>query len=445
MKISLPYSKNKRYLTGIDWIIHVLNYMTLKETGTGFMSQVILELHGKVDALQIESSLSAFMKKYPVLNGHTSRDFNLAPYWKIPAAGTGKISFEIIHLTNSHKEGASFDDVLTSLEKGINRPFRNRKEHVAFHLITKGGKSYVAMTFDHLVFDARNAEAFLNIFQKDWEGGEDSGNMTITEPAHLSMWMDKFKAGQRVNRAFLQIADRVPPRVLPLPPGKKIGFKFKILSFSREAAEAITENAFNKAGYLMLMPYALSASVSALHEIFAGRGFASGNYVIPVSIDTRKKEEVMRQVFFNNVSFFIFKVGADLAVRFPELLKSVKEQMYNQVKADLPGDICKASLLMRIAPLPLLGSLLKIYLKGQIASFSFSYVGETSYESSCFMDNKIINIFHMPRVPVPPGIGIFFQQSKENLNIILSYIDGMLTDEESGKIFDLLKSRLGVE
>ena len=306
--LSLPYSGNKRYLTGIDWIIHVLNYMTRKETGAGFMSQVVLELHGKVDALQIESSLSAFMKRYPVLNGHTSRDFNLAPYWKIPTAGTDKIFFETIHIKDSHKKEESFDDVLTSLEKGINRPFKNRKEHIAFHLISTREKSYVAMTFDHLVFDARNAEAFLNIFQKDWEGGKDSGKLPITEPAHLSMWMDKFKAGQRVNRAFLQIADRIPPRVLQLPPGKK-DFKFKILSFSRKEAEAITENAFNQAGYLMLMPYALSASVSALHEIFAGRG-ASGNYVIPVSIDTRKKEEVMRQFFFSNVSFFHFQGGS---------------------------------------------------------------------------------------------------------------------------------------
>jgi len=443
---ALPYSRNKRYLTGIDWIINVLNYMTLKETGAGFMSQVVFELNGEADSLQTESSLSAFMKKHPLLNGRASRDFNLAPYWKIPAEGTGKISFETIHLSDSLDKDTSFDDVLTGLEKGINRPFKNRNEHVAFHLITKKGKSYLAMTFDHLVFDARNAEAFLNMFQKDWESGEYPCDLTITEPAHLSMWMDKFKAGQRVNRAFLQIADRVPPRVLPLPlPQAGKGFKFKILSFKRKEAEAITENAFNQAGYLMLMPYALSASVSALHEIFAGRGFVSGNYVIPVSIDNRKKEEVMRQVFFSNVSFFIFKVEAELAVSFPELLKSVKEQMYNQVKTDLPGDICKASLLMRIAPLPLLGSLMKIYLKGQIASFSFSYVGESAYESSCFMNNKIINMFHMPRVPVPPGIGIFFQKSKENLNVILSYMDGMLSGEESGKIFDLLKFRLGVE
>ncbi|MBU1713020.1 MAG: hypothetical protein KKD47_07945 [Proteobacteria bacterium] len=439
--IALPYSRNKRYLTGIDWIVHVLNYMTMRETGAGFMSQVVIEVAGDLNAFVVDNVLNTFIKKHPIVNGCFSRDINLAPYWKISLDKKSEISLDTMTL----KGDESFDVIINSLEKGINTLFNNKKEHIAFHILTGGGKSYIAMTFDHLLFDARNAEAFLNMFQKGWEGVEDSGNMTITEPAHLSMWMDKFKAGQRVNRAFLQIADRIPPRVLPLPPGKKNGFKFKILSFSRKVAEAITENAFNQAGYLMLMPYALSASVSALHEIFAGRGFASGNYVIPVSIDTRKKEEVKRQVFFNNVSFFIFKVEAALADKFPELLKSVKEQMYNQVKADLPGDICKASLLMRIAPLPLLGSLMKIYLKGQIASFSFSYVGETAYESSCFMDNKIINIFHMPRVPVPPGIGIFFQQSKESLNVILSYLDGMLTDEESGKILNLLKSRLGVE
>jgi hypothetical protein len=51
----------------------------------------------------------------------------------------------------------------------------------------------------------------------------------------------------------------------------------------------------------------------------------------------------------------------------------------------------------------------------------------------------------MPRVPVPPGIGIFFQQSKEKLNVILSHVDGILTDEESAKILGMLKSRLGVE
>jgi hypothetical protein len=51
----------------------------------------------------------------------------------------------------------------------------------------------------------------------------------------------------------------------------------------------------------------------------------------------------------------------------------------------------------------------------------------------------------MPRTPVPPGIGIFFQQSNEKLNVILSYLDGMLSADEEEVILTSLKSRLGVE
>jgi len=437
---SLPYSRNKRYLTGIDWIVHVLNYMTIKESGAGFMSQIVIEVSGNVNTSEIENPLNAFIKKHTIVNGYLSRDINLAPYWKIPPVKKPGISIDTAIL----KKDESFDVILKKLENGVNTLFKNKREHLAFHVLTGCGRSYIAMTFDHLLFDARNAEAFLNMFQKDWESGESSGQMTITEPAHLSMWMDKFKAGQRVNRAFFKIAGKEPPLVFPLPSGKN-GFKFRILSFGRKETEAIAENAFNEAGYLMLMPYALAASVCALHGIFKGRGISSGDYVIPVSIDTRKQEEITKQLFFNHVSFLIFKAEASVASDFQALLKSIKEQMYTQVRSDLPGDICKASLLMRIAPASLLGRLLKIYFKGEIASFCFSYVGRTAYTSPHFMGNKITNIFHMPRTPVPPGIGIFFQQSNEKLNVILSYLDGMLSADEEEIILTSLKSRLGVE
>lgn len=438
--LSLPYSKTKRYLTGIDWIIHVLNYMTIKETGAGFMSQIVVEVSGTVNADELFNRLNAFIRKYPVLYGYASRDINLAPYWKIPPVKKTDVLFDYVTIENS----APFEGIVKHLENKINTPFKNERYHLAFHLINAGDKSFFVMRFDHLIFDAGNAEAFLNLFQKEWNGVTNSDCKVAPEPAHLSLWMEKFMAGQRVNRAFLKIADKVPPRVLPLPAAKN-GFKFKNLSFDKKDTDAITENAFNEAGYLMLMPYALAASIYSMHKIFTDRVISSGDYVIPVSINMKKQEKEDKQVFFNNVSFFIFKIEADLAGNFSGLINSIKEQMYNQVKADLPGDICRASLLMRIAPLSLLGSLMKIYLKGQVASFSFSYLGEAVYTSYDFMGNKILNLFHMPRVPVPPGIGIFFQRSNERMNVILSYLDGMLKNSEAEEILSLLKSRLGVK
>ncbi|MGB5158875.1 MAG: hypothetical protein WBN77_15725 [Desulfobacterales bacterium] len=438
--LSLPYSKTRRYLTGIDWIIHVLNYMTIQETGADFMSQIVIEVFGTVNAGELFGRLNSFINKYPVLYGYASRDINLAPYWKVPPAGKTDVLFDYMKVEN----GASFEVIIKHLENKINTAFNNKRHHLAFFLINSGDKSFIAMRFDHLIFDAANAEAFLNLFQKEWKEKTQSGCKIAPEPAHLNLWMEKFMAGQRVNRAFLKIADKIPPRVFPLPAVTN-GFKFKILSFDKKDADTISENAFNEAGYLMLMPYSLAASVYCFHKIFAGRLISSGDYVIPVSINMKKQEKENKQFFFNNVSFLIFKIKADIAEDFAGLINSVKEQMYNQVKADFPGDLCKASMLMRIAPLSLLGRLMKIYLKGQVASFSFSYLGEAVYTYGDFMGNNILNLFHMPRVPVPPGIGIFFQRSNERMNVILSYLDGMLKDEEAEEILSLLQSKLGVK
>ncbi|MDP2863295.1 MAG: hypothetical protein Q8N95_10940, partial [Desulfobacterales bacterium] len=149
--IALPYSRNKRYLTGIDWLVHVLNYMTMKETGVGFMSQVVIEVAGDINAFEIGNALKIFIKKHPIVNGYFSRDINLAPYWKIPPVEKSEISLDAMTL----KGDESFDVIIKYLEKGINTLFKNKREHIAFHLLTGGGRSYIAMIFDHLLFDAR--------------------------------------------------------------------------------------------------------------------------------------------------------------------------------------------------------------------------------------------------------------------------------------------------
>ena len=116
--------------------------------------------------------------------------------------------------------------------------------------------------------------------------------------------------------------------------------------------------------------------------------------------------------------------------------------MYDQVKTRVPGDIREASSLMRILPLPIMGFLMHQPLNGQIASFCFSYLGESAYSSSGFMDKRVLNMFHMPRAPVPPGLGIYFNQFQGKLNAVLSYIDGVLDGDEANAVMAEIKSHL---
>jgi hypothetical protein len=437
--VSIPFSRKKHYLTGIDWVVRGFDYMNRKATGAGNLFQVVLELEGVPAAEELRNSLERFIAKLPTVCGRTSRDYNLAPYWKIPSeARQSPLRLNVHHAKND-------EDVSEILERGVNTPFASKREHVVFHLICDGENSHVAATFDHCLFDARGGEAFLRMFQRDWEKeGSCSWESPPLEPAHLSEWGKKFEAGRRVNRAFLRLTEGGTPRVLPAAAAShERGFRFRVVSFSEQQSRKIMEKADSEAGYFMLMPYTMALTVKILHGIFSGRGMEAGDYLIPVTMDTRAPGRAEEEVFFNHVSFLLFRIRPSEVDDFPVLLESIKGQMYDQVKAGLAQDICEASLLLRIVPPPIVSYLMRLYFKGEVASFCFSFVGETGEKLTHFMGQRVRRSYHMTRVPISPGLGVFFQQSQGGLNAYVSYAEGLLGDDEVGTIVRDLESRLG--
>ena len=434
-------SRGRRYLTGMDWIVHGLDQMTKQATGAGNMSQIVLELSGSLDKKWLKHSLGKLIQKYPLLSGHPARAFNLAPYWKIPSKKKiRRIQFDFYTI----RAGAKNSEILRLLERFVNAPFNSEKEHLAFYLIKAEKKSFLSMRFDHRLLDGRGAEAFLGLLQDEWGSNFNlETDISFTEPSHLSHWSQKFKAGQNVNRLLLRIAENAPPLVLPLAPAlKHPDFKFNMISFSKNESDEIIEKANNKAGYLMLMPFLLAVSVLSMHRIFLARGITGADYIIPIAIDMRSPEKVKKQIFFNHVSFFMLKISACKSDDLTFVLNSIKSQIYDQVGSGMLNDFIKAGMLLRILPLALLSRLMCLPFKGAISSFSFSYVGETAFRSNEFMGQEIINLTHMPRVPVPPGIGIFFQKFRGRFNAVLSYKEELLSDNEANLILLTLKSVL---
>jgi hypothetical protein len=192
----------------------------------------------------------------------------------------------------------------------------------------------------------------------------------------------------------------------------------------------------------MEMPYLLSVVIQSVHELFTCRGVVSPGYLIPLSIDMRKGEDMKKELFFNHVSYIFFQIGRDSTTDLKEMTGIIKRQMYDQIQSGLPKDIQEACLLTRIAPLSVLGKLLRIPFEGRIASFCFSHVGKSAYLSDELMGGKIDNLFHMPRVPVPPGLGFFFNYFNGRLNLVISHLDGLLQEDEIFMLESGLKEKL---
>jgi hypothetical protein len=197
---SIPYSKNKHYLTGIDWILHGFDCMNKRATGAGNAFQIVMELEGAPAENEARESLEHFIRKFPLLSGRTRRDYNLAPYWETPSAAR-KAALHVRRLRDG-------EDAFSVLEKGVNAPFDSDREHLAFYLLNAGENSHAAVKFDHRLFDAHGAEAFLSMFQEDWEkAGACTWESPLPEPAHLSQWRGKFESGRHVNRALLRLVE----------------------------------------------------------------------------------------------------------------------------------------------------------------------------------------------------------------------------------------------
>jgi len=267
MGFVIPSSKSRMYLSGTDWVINTLDHMMKSTTNSGNMSQIVVELDSLLDEKLLKDQLGAFVKEFPALHGRVERGLNLTPYWRIPEKVTADLDLTVYTL----KEDAIEGDILSLLGKAANRPFKKDNEHLAFYLIQKGKQeSLFSVVFDHRLFDARGAEAFLELFLEYSSAKEQTEileGVRLTAPADLSNWMDKFYAGRNVNRKMLSLS-RPLFETLPLPQGNERGFKFHLVSFDIKDTEKIYEKAYSEAGYLMETPYLLSVVMQTVHELF---------------------------------------------------------------------------------------------------------------------------------------------------------------------------------
>jgi len=437
MYFTVPSSKNKRYLSGFDWVMGVIDHILKRSTCSGNASQIVFELDSPVESADVENSLNRFLKFFPVVQGRISRDLNLAPYWRFPGMTHGNgLNLDVCHLDSSTAQTSE----MSLMREWVNRPFRDEQDHLSFHLMyTKGPKTYFGMTFDHRLFDARGAESFMHLFQ---ENLHDNGtihfhrDIRMTASADLSEWKDKFEAGRHLNRKIIALS-KTSLKYIPVTLNHcetKKSFQFMLISFNEHDTERIFARAFEEAGYLMAMPYFLAVAAQTLHELFERKALPADSYIVPVSVDKRSSGDIRQELFFNYASMFLFQIHAHAVQDRRTLIRDIKKQMYEQIQSCFPENLLKAAALLRIAPVSFLRKIFLLPFEGKFASFCFSHIGRCSYLSPEFMGAKINNLFHMPRVPVPPGIGIFFNSYNGMLNVVISWLDGLVGDDDIGTV-----------
>ncbi len=449
---------HRYYLSGIDWVMAALDRLNKNHTGLGNHSQLVLVLKGSIDKTIFEAQLAAILPESSFLKGRIKRAWNLAPYWCPEALSPsleGKIQrciHDILNIRFFRLDLKNKNSLDFFIQKCALTPFKNNHTMLGFDLVYCNGYTYLIMRFDHRMFDARGAEALLErilIYNSDSCGDHHLPRLPA-QRAQLNLWKSRFLSGQIINRFLRKIYHKINDKGFYLQKNEKNSSKVHYIPYtarlngnlrtinlpcffytklSKSQTAAVYKNAIKRAGYLMDGVYILGCVTKAFDSLFK-KNRCAGNMLIPINVDMRGTKFNSREIFFNHLSFMLFNVEQDLSVS--EYINNLKEQFIDQVKNKIPYHFINASLLMRIMPINIISGFMDRKMKEFPCSFSFSYIGEQAFNLKYVHDLEVVNMFHLPIVPVNPGIGVFFTRFNKRLNMVISTYNDRL-DGENGR------------
>jgi len=428
---------NRYYLNGIDWVMAALDKLNKKHTGVGNHSQLILVLNGYLDKTKLSEKLCSILSKNDFLKGRVKRAWNLAPYWAPLKQSFNPEDIGVFNLKLNPHNKKDLDKILQNCAM---KPFKDDETLLGFDLIYHDGLTYLVMKFNHRMYDARGAEALLEHILTE-------NNLDIQFPlpvqgAKLNQWKSRFLSGQVINRFLRSIYSKdtiVAKTSFSSTAESYASHGFICTAFTKDHTSTIDAMAVQNAGYLMNGIYLLSCVAKSFSSLYKKKSI-KGHLLVPINVDVRKTKFNAEKIFFNNVSFMLFKIKQDLSL--PEFIKKLKTQFIDQVKNKIPFQFINASLLMRIMPLNALSFFMNLRMKKTPCSFSFSYIAEQAFNLSFVQNLEVVNLFHMPLVPVNPGVGVFFTRFNHKINMVISSSDSNLNKQDGtylqGKIIATL-------
>lgn len=439
--MKLPYFKSRYYLSGIDWIISAIDYYMRLTTPAGNHSTLIIELKSPCNESDLRSRIKHVFSTVPLFNASQGRDiFNLAPYWKVPK---GKTILPEIRVFDCNDE----NDLAKVREETINRDFKTKQDHLMFNIITGQQGNFIMMTFDHKLFDARGAEIFLNLLGgKDIRKTEEMvSEIKTTDSPQLKDWHQKFDAGRDIQRHLIGLSQSkyiaLSKHSMNNPPEKQgPNLTSKTIIFSKKTSDTILQKSEKFSGFMMETPFFLAIASLAIHEIISPEQDAS--YSVPMPIDMRRPGSEMQKLLFNHLSFMFLDIKVKKNMDLKELIGKIRNSIFYNIEHELPEKLVKATRLARISPLPLLKNFMKLPLDGKVASFAFANVGESPTPTTDIFGNEIKNISHMPRVPTPPGLGVFVNRFQGKVQITLTWDKNAIEKETACAIINKIKESL---
>jgi hypothetical protein len=180
----------------------------------------------------------------------------------------------------------------------------------------------------------------------------------------------------------------------------------------------------------------------AMAELWRQRDLPDVPFLLPISVDLRPKGEP-GATFGNQLAFHFARFRPADAADVPALARALRQQLTEAVR---DGQIEANRVAMEFLHYRPLSTMLRVMPwteSGELFSFNCADLGDWSSSLQPCFGRRVVNAYHVPVVPPRPGLGVFFNRCRSRNNLVVSWSEGVVSDDEAGRIIEVVRDGMG--
>ncbi|MFP4379605.1 MAG: hypothetical protein ACLFUS_03800 [Candidatus Sumerlaeia bacterium] len=422
-------------LSGSDFFLRAMDRGGRRQSRLPHVCRMLVLLDGRLEKAALEARLREIPEIGWINGSGIKRYFPWQkPFWKSGNAS----SIPPVAVAESNLPGEGFAAFLGKIGHADAYVFPATESEIPglrFDIVHHpDSKSTLAMSWHHSIMDAHGAELLLAAIASDAGEAKIQILPQSTGARNLRSFSSLASEVSASRQAIHHISRFSRMKTASLQDGGEMNEvhrqENRAVLFSGDDSHQLKENCRQLGlGFRPSLLF-LSAVLRGVHRILQQRGENPAGYVVPVPQDLRKLGSC-GPAFSNQVSFYFFRVEADELDDLPGLTGSLVEQMNEQTRRRVPEGFSQT--MRHFLHLPLFLYSLFVFgpSKGKLASFSFSYTGQTLRDTPEVMGLTVEDALHIPPAIYPPGMTAAFMWHRDRLRGTISSAASLMTPDEA--------------
>lgn len=417
--------------TTVDYFLAGLESFMMR-TGQGAHRAVtVLRLEGKPDPARLENAWRQLHADHPMLGARLKRQWR---GWRLVWETAGAVHAPAV-LWHPPQNIPPGDEVLHErlrgrcAGKGIDTP-------LAMEVFPCGEEHVVLLTWRHALLDGSGVNLLLEkLASPSASGAPPTAEMKRRENLGV-LFKRALPLMKRLHAMTRAGCLSAWGKGMPLAGAPA----FRWIELTEGESQMATARLRESCGEFLQMPFYAAIAARAVRLLHQKRGWHSPEIHLQVPFQPRGRSRDL--VFGNHMGTLPLFLDAEGMETTPLAISHVMEKYRQAMRQDMPRASDAMMTLAAHLPVKWFVPAVRLTNRGQICSLFHSHTGE--FLSGCreFAGAAVRNVFTIPGVCTPPGLGLFFSECRGCITATFSWRDGILSPAEAEELCQQIRGDL---